>query len=90
MAIEKLKRHISSGIDRIQAELIKARGRTILSEIHKIINSAWSKEELSEEWKGSIFVPIYKKGDKTDCGFIEACHFCQLHTKFNSTSCSTG
>ena len=67
MAIEKLKRHKSPGIDRIQAEFIKARGRTFLSEIHKIIDSTWNKEELPEEWKGSIVVPIYKKGDKTDC-----------------------
>jgi len=26
-----------------------------------------NKEELSEEWNESIIVPIYKKGDKTDC-----------------------
>ena len=27
----------------------------------------WNKEELPEEWKESITLPIYKKGDKTDC-----------------------
>jgi hypothetical protein len=27
----------------------------------------WSKEELPDQWKESIIVPIYKKGDKTDC-----------------------
>jgi len=37
------------------------------SEIHKLINSIWNKEELPEEWKESITAPIYKKGDKTDC-----------------------
>jgi len=26
----------------------------------------WNKEELPEEWKESIVVPIYIKGDKTD------------------------
>ena len=26
-----------------------------------------NKEDLSEEWKGSIIVLIYKKGVKTDC-----------------------
>jgi hypothetical protein len=36
------------------------------SEIHKHINSIWSKEELPDQWKESIIVPVYKKGDKTD------------------------
>jgi len=47
--------------------LIKAGGRTIRCEIHKLIISIWNKEKLSEEWKESIIVPIYKKGDKTYC-----------------------
>ena len=66
MAIEKLKIHKSPGIDQIPAELIKVEGRTICCEIHKLIISIWNKEELPEEWKESIIVPIYKKGDKTD------------------------
>ena len=67
MAIEKLQRHKSPGIDQIPAELIKAVGRTILFEINKSINCIWNKEELSEEWQESIIVPVYKKGDKTNC-----------------------
>ena len=39
MAIEKLKNHKSPGIDQIQAELIKAGGRTIRCAIHKLIIS---------------------------------------------------
>jgi hypothetical protein len=31
-----------------------------------LINSISNKEELSEGWKESIILPIYKKGDKTD------------------------
>jgi hypothetical protein len=67
MAIEKLRRHKSPSIDQIPAELIKTGGRRIRSEIHKLINSLWNKEELPEQWKESTIVPIYKKGDKTDC-----------------------
>ena len=67
MAIEKLKSHKSPGIDQIPAELIKEGGRTIRYQIHKLIVSVWNKEELPEEWKESIIVPIHKKGDKTDC-----------------------
>jgi hypothetical protein len=65
--IEKLKRHRSQGIDLIPAEFIKAGGRTICSEIHKLIHSIWNKEELPEQWKELIIVPIFKKGDKRDC-----------------------
>jgi len=67
MATEKLKGHASLGIDQIPAGLIKTGVRTICSEIHKLINSIWNKDELREEWKESIVVPTYKKGDKTDC-----------------------
>ena len=58
MAIEKLKRHTSPGIEQIQAELMKAEGRTICSVIHKLINSIWSKKELSERWKQSFYLCI--------------------------------
>jgi hypothetical protein len=27
----------------------------------------WTKEELPQQWKKSIIVPIHKKGDMTDC-----------------------
>jgi hypothetical protein len=37
MAIEKIKRHKSPGIDQIPAKLIKAGGMIIRSEIHKLI-----------------------------------------------------
>jgi hypothetical protein len=67
MAIEKLKRHKSPGTDQIPAEVIKSGGRIIRSEIHKLTISIWNKEELPEEWKESIIVPIFKTDDKTDC-----------------------
>jgi hypothetical protein len=47
--------------------LIKAGGETLYSEIYRLICYIWNKEELPQQWKESIIVPIYKKGDKTDC-----------------------
>jgi hypothetical protein len=57
MAVEKLKRHKSPGMDHIPAELIKTRDMTIHFEICKCFNSIWNKDEVLEEWKS----------DKTDC-----------------------
>jgi hypothetical protein len=54
------------------------------SEIHKLINSAWSKEEFCGQWKKYIIVPIYKKGDKTDCTNY------QLHPNFYQIFFSQG
>jgi hypothetical protein len=68
MVIVKLKRHkMSPGIDQIPSEMIKAGGREIRSEVHKVIISIRNKKELPEERKESIIGPIYKKSDKTDC-----------------------
>jgi hypothetical protein len=66
MTIKKLNRHKSTGIDEIPAEFTKAWGRTIRSEINKLINCSWNKEKLPEEWKESIVLPIYMSRDKTN------------------------
>ena len=62
--------------------MIKAEGITIRYEIHKLIISILNKEELPEELKESIIVPIYKKGDKKTVVIIVEYHFSQLPTKF--------
>jgi hypothetical protein len=61
IAIGKLRSYKSPGSDNIPAELIKAGDETLCSEIHKIICSTWNKEELPQQWKESIIVPIHKK-----------------------------
>ena len=77
MATGKLKTHKSPSIDQMPAELIKAGGRTIRSDIYELINSIWNKDELPEEWNESIVVPIYKKGDKTYCSNYRGISLCQ-------------
>jgi len=49
LAIEKLKSHKSPSINQIPADLIKAGGRTIRYEIHKLTISIGNTEELHEE-----------------------------------------
>jgi hypothetical protein len=67
IAITKLEKYKSPGSDHIPAELIQAGGEILLSAIHKLINSVWNEEELPDQWKESVIVPVHKKGDKTGC-----------------------
>jgi hypothetical protein len=48
IAIGKLKSYKSPGTDQIPAELIKAEGGILCSEIHKRICAIWNKEELPQ------------------------------------------
>jgi hypothetical protein len=53
-----LKRYKSPGNEKIVAELIQAEGEILWYEIHKHISSNWNKEELLDQWKEYIIVPI--------------------------------
>jgi hypothetical protein len=44
----------------------------------------WNKEELPQQWKESVILPIHKMGDKTVI-IIEESPFYQLPTKFYLT-----
>ena len=88
LAIEKLKSHKSLGTDLNPAEMIKGGGRTIHSEIHKLIISIWNEEELPEE--SSLYLFAITMAIKKTVIIIGAYHFCQLSTKLYPTSCCQG
>ena len=56
------------------AELIKAGGRKIRSDNHKLIISIANKEELSEEGKEYVIVSIYNKIIKQTVVIINESH----------------
>ena len=62
----KDKSNKSPVTDQIPAELIIAGSKAFGYEILTLIISVWNKEELPEEWKESIIVPVDKKSDKTE------------------------
>jgi hypothetical protein len=90
MSIGKVKSHKSPSTEQILAEFIKVKGKTTCSEIHKRINSIWNKEELPTDWKKSVLVPIYKKGDKTDRSNYRSISLLATRYKTFSTSCCQG
>jgi hypothetical protein len=88
IATAKLKKYKSPGSDEILVKLIKVRGESLLSLIHKLIHSIWDREELPDQWKESIVIPIHKKCNKTGCNIILGYHCYQLHTTFYQISIS--
>jgi hypothetical protein len=50
----------------VEIAIAKLKKYKLLSAIHKLVKSAWNKEELPDQWKESIFVPVHKNGDKAD------------------------
>jgi hypothetical protein len=62
--IWKFGRYKSPGTNHSPAELIKAGGEILRSVIHKLIYSVWKKQELQQQWKDSISVPVHKRRDK--------------------------
>jgi hypothetical protein len=55
-----LESYKSPVTDQIPAELIKAVGEGLCSEMNKLICFMWNKEELPQQWKESIMIPIHK------------------------------
>jgi hypothetical protein len=67
ISVERLEGYKSPGTDQIPAELIQAVGNTLRSVIHELTNSVRNKEELPQQRKESIIVPMCKESNKTDC-----------------------
>lgn len=66
--ISRLRNFKAPGIDNLPGELFKNGGNALCMEMHELIKRIWNDEELPGEWKTSILCPIYKKGDKLECG----------------------
>ena len=72
------------------AELIKADCRTIAIEIHKSVSSVWNNEQLTEQWKQSIALPVFREGDRMDFSNYRGISLCELRTELCVTSCCEG
>jgi len=66
MVYEKLKKTNHQVLIKCQQNSMQ-QGVEEFAETHKLIDCAWDKEDLPEEWKELIIVPIYKNGSKKNC-----------------------
>ena len=70
--VKEALRHISNrksaGCDGIPIALLKAGGEEAVKVMTGLCNCIWKRKEWPTDWKKSVYVPIYEKGDKQECG----------------------
>jgi hypothetical protein len=86
VAIEKLRRHKSPGINQIAAELIKAVERTIRFEIHKFINLFGIRRNCLRSGRSRSFYLSKRMVIKQSLVITEILFF-QLNANFYPKSC---
>ena len=50
-----------SGGDGIPAELFQILKDDVLKVLHSLLQQIWKSQQLSQDWKSSVFIPIPKK-----------------------------
>ncbi|KMQ96026.1 rna-directed dna polymerase from mobile element jockey-like protein [Lasius niger] len=63
-AVKKMKIGKAAGIDGIPLEAWKYGGMEVRRRLVNLINQIWMDGEMPKEWRKSIVVPLYKRGDK--------------------------
>ena len=56
-----------AGTGGIHLVLIKYGGNKLLNRIYEPVRQILEEERIPEEWKATIIVPLYKKGDRDRC-----------------------
>jgi hypothetical protein len=90
VAIGKLKRYKSPGVDQIPSEMIQIGGETLPSEIHKLIKLIWKKTNCVTSGKSQMWYLSTRRLVRWTVVITGAYHCCQLHTKFYRTFFSLG
>ena len=57
----------ASGGDRIPVELFQILKDGAVKMLHSICQQIWKTQQWPQDWKGSVFIPIPKKGNAKEC-----------------------
>lgn len=64
--IKTLKNRKSAGHDEIPNELLKYGGKPLIHQLTKLINAVINTQYIPQDWKTSVLILLYKKGEKSD------------------------
>ena len=57
----------ASGDDGIPVELFQILKGGAVKVLHSICQQIWKTQQWPQDWKGSVFIPIPKKGNAKEC-----------------------
>ena len=66
-ALESITTNKASGGDGIPVELFQILKDDAVKVLHSICQQIWKTQQWPQDWKGSVFVPISKKGNDKKC-----------------------
>lgn len=67
-ALRKTKDNKAPGGCGIPAEVWKYGGEKLQRSLFNLIIDIWEKEQVPQDWKDANITPIFKKGDRKECG----------------------
>ena len=62
-ALRSITTNKASGGDRIPVELFQSLNDDAVKVLHSICQQIWKTQQLPQDWKRSVFIPIPKKGN---------------------------
>ena len=66
-ALGSITTNKASGGDRIPVELFQILKDAAVKVLHSICQQIWKTQQLPQDWKRSVFIPIPKKGNAKEC-----------------------
>ena len=66
-ALESITTDKASGGDGIPVELFQILKDDAVKVLHSICQQIWKTQQCPQDWKRSVFIPIPKKGNVTEC-----------------------
>ena len=65
--LESITMNIASGGDGIPVELLQILKDDAMKVLHSICQQIWKTQQWPQDWKRSVFIPIPKTGNATEC-----------------------
>ena len=66
-ALGSITTNTASGGDGIPVELLQILKDDAVKVLHSICQQIWKTQQLPQNWKRSVFIPVSKKGNAKEC-----------------------